>query len=69
MTYVPPQDQHRLFLNRELGELVDCKSIPQFTFDSLLRKARTVDVIWFNERNMPILHSNLAVNLVICTWM
>lgn len=52
-TYVPPQDQHRLFLDKELGDLADYKIIPQFTFETLLRKARTIDVIWFNERNMP----------------
>lgn len=51
--YVPPQDQHRLFLEKELGDLTDHKLIPQFTFETLLRKARTVDVIWFNERSMP----------------
>lgn len=53
-TYVPPQDQHRLFLDKELGEITDHKIIPHFTFETLLRKARTVDVIWFNERSMPI---------------
>ena len=52
-TYVPPQDQHRLFLDKELGDISDHKLIPQFTFEELLRKARTVDVIWFNKRNMP----------------
>lgn len=52
-TYVPPQDQHRLFLDKELGDLTDHKLIPQFTFEALLRRARTVDVIWFNKRNMP----------------
>lgn len=52
-TYVPPQDQHRRFLDKELGDLTDHKIIPQFTFETLLRKAKTVDVIWFNERNMP----------------
>lgn len=52
-TYVPPQDQHRRFLNKELGELTDHKIIPQFTFETILRKAKSVDVIWFNERNMP----------------
>ena len=52
-TYVPPQDQHKLFLDKELGDLTDHKIIPQFTFETLLRKARTVDVIWFNERSMP----------------
>ncbi len=52
-TYVPPQDQHRLFLDKELGDLTDHRLIPQFTFETLLRKARTIDVIWFNERSMP----------------
>ncbi|MBD5297331.1 MAG: hypothetical protein HDS21_04565 [Bacteroides sp.] len=52
-TYIPPQDQHHLFLEKELGQMTDLKLIPQFTYDNLLRKARTVDVIWFNERVMP----------------
>lgn len=51
--YVPPQDQHRLFLDMKLGDLTDYKSIPQFTYEALLRKAKTVDVVWFNERHMP----------------
>lgn len=53
LTYIPPQDQHQLFLEKELGEVSDLTNIPNFTFDHLLRKARTVDVIWFNERHMP----------------
>lgn len=52
-TYVPPQDQHRLFLDKELGDLTDYKAIPEFTYETLLRRARTVDVIWFNQRHMP----------------
>ena len=52
-TYVPPQDRHHLFLDRELGDLTDHRIIPPFTYENILRKARTVDVIWFNERNMP----------------
>ena len=52
-TYIPPQDQHHLFLEKELGDMTDLKILPQFTYDYLLRKARTVDVIWFNERTMP----------------
>lgn len=53
ITYVPAQDQHHLFLDKELGEVSDLTIIPNFTFESLLRKARTVDVIWFNQRQMP----------------
>lgn len=52
-TYLPPQDRSRMFLDRPLAQLSDLKEIPPFTYECLLRKARTVDVIWFNERNMP----------------
>lgn len=52
-TYIPPQDQHHLFLNKELGSISRLHEIPSFTYENLLRKARTVDVIWFNERMMP----------------
>lgn len=52
-TYIPPQDQHRQFLEKDLGDMTDLKSLPYFTYENLLRKARTVDVIWFNERTMP----------------
>lgn len=52
-TYVPPQDQHRLFLDKQLGDLTDYKIIPGFTYETLLRRARPVDVIWFNQRHMP----------------
>ena len=52
-TYVPPQDRGRLFLGKKLGSLIDTPKLPQFTYSRLLRKAQTVDVIWFNQRNMP----------------
>ena len=53
MTYIPSQDKNRMFLDKHLSEVADTYSLPLFTYDSLLRKARTVDVIWFNERQMP----------------
>ena len=52
-TYVPAQDKNRLFLDQRLGELSDMTKLPKFTYDVLLRKARTVDVIWFNHCRMP----------------
>lgn len=53
MTYVPSQDKNRMFLDKHLCEVADTYTLPLFTYDNLLRKARTVDVIWFNERRMP----------------
>ena len=52
-TYVPAQDKNRLFIGRKLGEITDTIELPDFTYDDLKRKARTIDVIWFNERQMP----------------
>jgi hypothetical protein len=52
-TYVPAQDQNRLFIDKKLGEITDTIELPNFTNDILKRRARTIDVIWFNERNMP----------------
>lgn len=52
-TYVPAQDKSRMFLGQPLSEVSDWTVLPPFTYETLLRKARTVDVIWFNERQMP----------------
>ena len=53
LTYVPAQDKNRLFIDSRLSEIVDTTTLPLFTYDSILRKAKTVDVIWFNERGLP----------------
>ena len=53
-TYIPAQDKNRIFVGQKrLSELSDITIIPEFTYEILLKKARTVDVIWFNERKMP----------------
>lgn len=52
-TYVPAQDQNRLFIDRKLGDITDTTELPDFTYENLKRRARTIDVIWFNERQMP----------------
>lgn len=52
-TYVPPQDKNRMFIGHHLSEIADTISLPNFTYENLMRRARTVDVIWFNERRMP----------------
>ncbi len=53
MTYVPAQDKNRMFLDKHLCDVADTCTLPLFTYEKLLRKARTIDVIWFNERQMP----------------
>lgn len=52
-TYVPAQDKNRNFLEKKLRDLVSLDSVPEFTYEKIIRRAKTIDVIWFNERHMP----------------
>lgn len=52
-TYVPPQDKNKKFLNKPLKEIVDLKTIFKFTYEDLIQKIKSIDVLWFNERKFP----------------
>ncbi|MEP7136126.1 MAG: hypothetical protein ABI904_14455 [Chloroflexota bacterium] len=52
-TFIPNQDKSRLFVNRPLGTVRSLDEIPHFTHDALVNRSKTIDVIWFNERQMP----------------
>lgn len=52
-TYVPAQDKNRRFLEKPLVELCTTVQMPEFSYPKLTNRAKSVDVIWFNERNMP----------------
>lgn len=53
MTYVPAQDQNRKFLEKPLSSICSTTVVPTFGYKELLNRAKTVDVIWFNDRKMP----------------
>lgn len=53
ITYIPAQDQKRKFFKQPLGEISKTIVIPEFTYPKLVDRAKTVDVIWFNERELP----------------
>lgn len=52
-TFVPNQDKNRMFLNEKLGDLKTVQELPKFSFENFVARSSTIDVIWFNERNMP----------------
>lgn len=54
-TFVPEQDKNKPFLNGDttLKQLRTLQSIPHFSYDNIVKRSSTIDVIWFNERNMP----------------
>ena len=51
-TYVPPQDKNKIFLNKPLKEISSLEKIWDFTYDNLVKRAKTIDVIWFNDRKL-----------------
>lgn len=52
-TYIPAQDKNRKFLEKPLKDLCSIVKIPEFGWKGIVERARTVDVIWFNEKMMP----------------
>ncbi|QKF64654.1 hypothetical protein [Campylobacter corcagiensis] len=52
-TFVPYQDKNKFFLQDRLCDISSLDSIYEFTYPNLMAKAKTVDVVWFNERKMP----------------
>ena len=52
-TYIPGQDKNKLFIDKPLKEIASISEIYQFTYPEIVKHAKSVDVVWFNERNMP----------------
>jgi len=53
-TFVPAQDKNRRFLAKEtLGSLASLTALYPFSYPNIIRRANTIDVIWFNTRRMP----------------
>lgn len=52
-TWIPSQDMNREFLDRTLGDVRSLEDIHRFGYDDFVQRARTVDVVWFNDREMP----------------
>lgn len=52
-TFVPNQDKNKLYLGKKLSEVVTVPDIYEFSYDEIVRTARTIDVMWFNNRKLP----------------
>jgi len=52
-TFVPNQDKNKHFLSHRLCDISTLGQFYSFTYEDLLRRARTVDVTWFGKRNLP----------------
>ena len=52
-TFVPEQDKNKLFLQKPLGDIRTIKSMPNYTVPRLVKRSSTIDVIWFNQDQIP----------------
>jgi hypothetical protein len=52
-TFIPNQDKNKKFLDELLGNVTTLDVIYPFTYPEVIKKAETIDVVWFNERNFP----------------
>jgi hypothetical protein len=52
-TFIPNQDKNKKFLNNTLGKCATLGSIHKFTYDEIIDRAKTIDVIWFDNRKFP----------------
>ena len=53
LTAVPPQDKNRLYLSTKLSEITTADAFYPFSYDKFVKRASTIDVVWFNQRKMP----------------
>lgn len=52
-TFIPHQDKNKLFINKPLKVVSSISILPKYSHDSLVKRSSTIDVIWFNNRQMP----------------
>ena len=52
-TFIPNQDKNKHFVNKLLGEMRSLSELPVFSHSFLVKRTGTVDVTWFNGRQMP----------------
>ena len=52
-TFAPNQDKNRKFLDTRLDDLRTLKEMPPFSFPQIVQRCSTIDVIWFNKRELP----------------
>lgn len=52
-TFAPQQDKNQLYVDRPLYKVRSLDAILEFSYPNLVKRAQTIDTIWFNERGLP----------------
>lgn len=53
-TYVHCKDKNQPYLGRKLIDIATTDRLPSFTYDSIINKIKTIDVMWLNSRDFPV---------------
>lgn len=69
-TFVPSQDKNKTYLGKKLSDIIITANMYKFSYEHIVRTTQTIDVMWFNERNLPaslfeIEHSTVIVNSLL----
>ncbi len=51
--YIPAQDKNRPYLNKKLKDVTTLDTLPDFTYDYIIKTIKSIDVIWVNENGFP----------------
>ena len=51
-TYVPAQDKNRECINVKLGEISTLDDVPPFSYQELVHRSSTIDVMWFQSNSL-----------------
>ena len=52
-TFAPNQDKNKPFANQTIDNIRTMHEMLLFSYSHFVQRSSTIDVIWFNERNMP----------------
>lgn len=52
-TFAPNQDKNKMFANQKIDSIRSLHNLPGYSYLNFVQRSSTIDVIWFNERNMP----------------
>jgi hypothetical protein len=63
-TFIPSQDKNKPYAKQKLGDIATLSKFYDFTYSDVLRKAKTIDVAWFNIRKYPNSFLKLSIQLV-----
>ena len=58
-TYIPKQDKNKKYVNKKLDDISTIKELPNFTYETIIKKIKSIDVVWLDNISEQIFPSNV----------